>query len=138
MRNLLEVLITAKKKSIFKTIEEFIIQLDAIKKSDSELELDWDDGAGEEWAMISHKEHGIVYMINTKIGIIFARKSYVPEIPDEFLSLYEIAVVDNYDDEWFVDITELKESIPEIYWRVSEDSVNVNCFSLKDLYFATV
>lgn len=139
MKNILEVLIQAKNKLKFGTNNDFIDHLNIIGSSDKQLTLDWDDGAGEEWARFSHKDHGIVYMINAKIGVIFARKSYEKNIPKKFFLIYEIAIVNNYrNEEWFIDIELLPKLISEIDWSVSQYSVNPNCFSLNDFYYATV
>ena len=67
MKNLLSFLENAKKKKIYQNQKEFKENLREIKQFDSSLMLNWDDGAGEEWAGFHHKEHGNVYMINTKI-----------------------------------------------------------------------
>ena len=46
---------------------------------------------------------------------------------------------DDYSSEnWFIDVVDFKQKIPELYWHASEDAVNRNSFSLQDLYFATV
>jgi hypothetical protein len=82
--NLLEILIKAKDKCLFITEDNFTKVLDEIKQYDTDLKIDWDNGAGEEWARLTHKEHGIVYMLNSKIGILFARKSYESKIPQVF------------------------------------------------------
>ena len=139
MSDLLEILIKAKDKCLFKEEEVFIRALDEIKQFDRDLNLDWDDGAGEEWARLNHQEHGIVYMINSKIGIIFARKSYESKIPQVLFSMYEVFITENYDkDEWFIDLAKLKSEVKQISWHASEEAVNPNKFSLNDLYFATV
>lgn len=138
MSDLLEILIKAKDKCLFKEEEVFIRALDEIKQFDKDLNLDWDDGAGEEWARLNHQEHGIVYMINSKIGIIFARKSYESKIPQVLFSMYEVFITENYDkDEWFINLAKLKLEVKQISWHASEEAVNPNKFSLNDLYFAT-
>ncbi len=138
MSDLLEILIKAKVKCLFKEEEVFIRALDEIKQFDKDLNLDWDEGAGEEWARLNHQEHGIVYMINSKIGIIFARKSYESKIPQVLFSMYEVFITENYDkDEWFINLAKLKLEVKQISWHASEEAVNPNKFSLNDLYFAT-
>ena len=138
MKDLIDVLMKARRKMIFKGRCDFVKHLDMIKFSD-DLHADWDDGAGEEWARISHKDYGIVYMMNVQIGILFVKKNYANRVPKAFHSRYEVVYVDNYnDDEWSVDVKRLKNEIPELDWHTSEDAVNPNSFSLNDLYFATV
>lgn len=47
--------------------------------------------------------------------------------------------VENYDtDEWYIQLKELKEQLPEIDWHASAEAVNDNKFSLNDFYFATI
>lgn len=139
MNDLLEILNRAKRVNNFKTQDDFIKYLHIIKEFDQSLKLDWDDGAGEEWARFVHENHGIVYMINSKIGIIFARESYKEEIPNVLFSECVIYITESFDkDEWFIDMKKLETQIPQIKWHASEDAVNSNKFSLSDLYFATV
>jgi len=47
-----------------------------IQLADSNLKLDWDDDAGEEWAGFFEQKAGIVCMISAKIGIAFIRRNY--------------------------------------------------------------
>ena len=139
MKDLLSFLENAKKKKIYQNQKEFKENLREIEQFDSSLTLNWDDGAGEEWAGFHHKEYGNVYMTNTKIGIIFALQKYEDKIPRKLLEKYEIIIVENYNTrEWFVDIEKLKVQIPEICWLVSNDIINPKKFNLQELYFATV
>ena len=75
MENMIEVLKRARNKKVF-TNNEFKELLIAIQTADDNLKLDWDDGAGEEWARFSNQEEGIVCMISAKIGVAFVRKNY--------------------------------------------------------------
>jgi len=139
MNDLLNVLKKAKNKCVFKKQEEFLKSLDEIRLFDTSLNLDWDNGAGEEWARFKHEKHGIVYMVNSKIGIIFARKNYLDKIPDILFSKYEVFVTETYDDdEWYINLEELKLEMSEIDWHASEEAVSPDKFSLNDLYFATI
>ena len=53
--------------------------------------------------------------------------------------MLEIVFVDDYYSEnWFIDLTNLKQTIPELYWHTSEGAVDTSSFSLDDLYFATI
>jgi hypothetical protein len=139
MNNLLEILTEAKDKMIFPTQDDFLDALNEVKKSDAILDLDWDDGAGEEWAIFIHQEFGKVCMLNSKIGILFVRKSYADKISKTLYDKYKICIVENYNtDEWFIDLDMLKRTIPQILWNASEDAVNPTGFSLDDFYFATI
>lgn len=78
-------------------------------------------------------------MINSNIGIIFARKSYESKIPQALFFKYEVFITENYDkDEWFIDLGKLKTDVSQISWHATEEAVKSNKFSLNDLYFATV
>lgn len=138
MENLLDVLNRAKRKKVFE-YDEFEKLLNKIQISDSNLKLDWDDGAGEEWARFFSQNEGLVCMMNSRIGIAFIRKNYKFADMKKNLNMIEIVYVDDYSsDDWFVDLFEIKQLIPELYWHASEGAVNPKCFSLDDLYFATI
>ena len=137
MKDMLEVLKQAKHKKIFATVEEFKEILIQIQLADIVLKLDWDDGAGEEWAKLSNLVDGI--MINCKIGIIFVRKNYEYQNIEHILNNFEIVFTEDYcSEEWYIDVDRLEKEIPEIYWHASENAVDRNSFSLDDLYFATI
>lgn len=139
MNNLLEILKKGKNKHIFIDNNEFERYLNKIQLSDKTLKLDWDKGAGEEWARFIHEKYGIVYMINARIGINFVRKNYLKQISNKIFLDCELFITEKYsEDEWFVDLEKLKEEVSEICWHASESAVNPNKFSLNDLYFATI
>ncbi|MCL1809782.1 MAG: hypothetical protein FWG42_08505 [Clostridiales bacterium] len=139
MNDLLKVLIEAKNKMVFTTQKDFVDLLKEIEQNTSSLELDWDDGAGEEWARFIHHEFGKVYMINSKIGIIFAKRIFSNEIPQTLYDRFIISIVECYDkEEWHVDLETLRKSVSQIEWNTSDDIVNPNAFSLDDLYYATI
>lgn len=139
MKDMLEILRRAKQKKIFANQEEFKDVLMQIQMADTGLRLDWDDGAGEEWARLSNLMDGIVCMINTKIGVAFVKKRYNFQNIKNILDDFEIVFTEDYcTDDWFIDISHLEKEISEIYWHASENAVNKKCFSLDDFYFATV
>lgn len=138
MENMIEILKRARNKKVF-TNNEFEEMLIKIQKADNNLKLDWDNGAGEEWARISNQEDGIVCMISAKIGVAFIRKNYKFSNIKDVIDVLEIVFIDDYCSEnWFIDLVDLKQMIPELYWHASEGAVNTNSFSLDDLYFATI
>ncbi len=138
MENMIEVLKRARNKKVF-TNNEFEELLIKIQIADDTLRLDWDDGAGEEWARFSNQEDGIVCMISAKIGLAFIRKNYKVSNIKNAINLLEIVFTDDYcSNNWFIDLANLKQMIPELYWHASEGAVNPNSFSLDDLYFATI
>lgn len=135
---MIEVLKRARNKKVF-TNNEFEELLIKIQTADGNLKLDWDDGAGEEWARFSNQKDGIVCMISAKIGVAFIRKNYKFSNIKNVIDMLEIVFTDDYcSDNWFIDLDNLKQMIPELYWHASEGAVNTNSFSLDDLYFATI
>ena len=135
---MIEVLKRARNKKVF-TNNEFEELLIKIQTADDNLKLDWDNGAGEEWARFSNQEDGIVCMIGAKIGVAFIRKKYKFSNIKNVIDMLEIVFTDDYcSDNWFIDLANLKQMIPELYWHASEGAVNTHSFSLDDLYFATI
>lgn len=136
MRELSEIFIQAKKKRVYKDMTEFEDLLKKIIESDSNLQLDWDDGAGEEWAMIIKTQVGIVCMLNIRIGIGFIRKM---ELSSETLivlnSLFLVDVLDYTSEIWCMN---LEKQIPEISCEGCTDVIDVTKMSLHDLYFVSV
>ena len=117
----------------------FEMDIPQIKIADTELKLDWDDGAGEKWARFYNLTDGIVCMVNAKLGLVFMRKKYKNQDIKNILKNLEVVFTENYySSDWTIDVSDLKKEIPEIYWHASEDAVNTNGFSLDDFYFATV
>lgn len=138
MENMVEILKKARDKKIFLN-NEFQELLTKIQLADRNLKLDWDDGAGEEWARFSNQKEGIVCMISAKIGVAFIRKCYEFNNIRDVINMLEIVFTNDYcTDNWFIDLVDFKQRIPELYWHASEEAVNTNGFSLDDLYFATV
>lgn len=135
---MIEVLIRARNKKVFvnNEFEELLLK---IQLADGNLKLDWDNGAGEEWARFSNQNEGIVCMISAKIGVAFIRRSYEFNNIKSAMDMIEIVFTDDYcSDNWFIDLANLKQMLPELYWHASEGAVNINSFSLDDLYFATI
>lgn len=135
---MLEVLKRAKQKKIFVN-QEFKEILMQIQSADATLKIDWDDGAGEEWARFSNQKNGIVCMINRNIGLIFIRSAYKFQNIEHIIGDYEVVFTEDYcSNDWKINTDKLKYEMPEICWHASESAVNVNCFSLDDFYFATI
>lgn len=139
MKDMLETLRKARRKKIFLDQQDFKSVLIQIQLADPELELDWDDGVGEEWARFSNPTDGVVCMINARLGLAFIREKYKLQNIRKVLEDLEVVFTENYySDDWSIDVSDLKNEISEIYWHASENAVNSNCFSLDDFYFATV
>lgn len=135
MRDLLKELVVARNKKMYKD-NDFKNLLLFLKGLNIANKINWDEGAGEEWAFINNQSMSI--MLNAKIGIYFVRG----EISDDYLDVLNdgnCVYVSNYDlKEWYIDLEYLQKNIPEIIWHTSGDSIDTNGFSLDELYFATV
>lgn len=139
MKNLNNIFIKAKLKKVFVDINEFKEVLKKISSSDSNLSLDWDEGAGEEWAMVFNKKLGKACMLNSKIGVAFIRRRYLSSKSLRVLKKIYLVDVDDYGtEEWYIDLDILKNETPEIVWCASPNEVNINKLSLDDLYVVTV
>lgn len=135
MRDMLVELLDARKHKIYKE-NEFEALLQNLKESNAGNTIDWDGGAGEEWAFVNNE--GISIMLNRRIGICFVRGT-LDETKVSCLSQCKCVYVDRFDiDEWYIDLTDLRKSVPEIIWSASDDAVDPRCFSLNDFYYATV
>lgn len=139
MKDMTQLLLRARDKMQFCNQQQFLNLIRSIEESDTNLKLDWDDGSGEEWARFIEEKKGIVLMLNTKIGVVFIRTSYVRSDVNKLLQNLYVEWTENYDiDEWFIDLNVIRQQVPEIHWHTSEDAVNVKAFCLNDFYFATV
>ncbi|MCR5836092.1 MAG: hypothetical protein K6G88_06285 [Lachnospiraceae bacterium] len=139
MNSLNEVFVKAKERKVYKDLQEVKELLGGVLQIDQELKLDWDTGAGEEWARIINKNVGIICMLNTKIGIAFVRKKDCNnEVLKIISDLLLIDVKDYSTEEWNIDLDLLKCQTPEISWNVSLNAVDTEKLSLNDLYYATV
>ena len=139
MKELNSIFISAKNKKVFCNDNEIDAIINAILQSDKTIYLDWDKGAGEEWARLFRKESGMICMLHRRIGVAFIRLLESDTIIKKVLStIYAVEVEDYNLEEWRIDLYSLRESIPEISWNVSPYAVDTENMSLNDLYFATV
>ena len=139
MRDMLEVLKRAKQKGTYENKYEFSRILAAIQLTDPLLILDWDDGAGEDWARFYKKMDGMVCMINTSLKLVFVKSTYDLTILEHLFHGWEVVFTKDYcSDDWTVDVARMSREVPELYWHASVDAVNAKKFSLDDFYFATV
>lgn len=137
MKDILDVFKRAKEKKVFSGKQEFRNLIEQIQAADTSLQLDWDDACGEEWARFGNSINGQVCMISTNIGVAFIREGYNFEMLKETCSDLEVVFTENYSiEQWYIDLERLKKEVPEIHWYAG--SVDTNCFSLDDLYFATI
>ncbi|MBQ6304052.1 MAG: hypothetical protein IJK83_08490 [Clostridiales bacterium] len=135
MRDLFVELLDARNLKIYKE-NEFEELLQTLENSNEDNTIDWDLGAGEEWAFVNNDAYSV--MLNRRIGICFVR-GVLDEATDLCLSQCRCVSVDGFDiKEWHIDLADLRKSIPEIKWSASEAAVDPNCFSLNDFFVATV
>lgn len=135
MRDMFVELLDAKTNKIYKEneFESLLLSLGSLSEG---LTINWDSGAGEEWAFFNNV--GFNIMLNRRIGICFVRG--VLDIPvSSCLSQCKCVFVDGYDlKEWYIDLDKLYKCIPEIVWHTHDNAVDPHCFSLNDFYYATV
>ncbi len=138
MKDITSILLQVKQKFVFKDNKDFTQFIyEIIKKT--HLQLDWDTGAGEEWARLIADNFGVVCMVHTKIGIAFIRKNHDDVSLSELMDCLWCEEVENYSiEEWKIDLTVIHNQISEIIWHSTAETVNPNQFSLNDFYFATV
>ena len=135
MKDLLIELLKARNNIIYKS-DDFINVLKSLKSLDKDNAIEWDMGAGEEWAFCSNSNFTI--MLTCKIGICFVQ-GILDNIYYELLNKLNIVFVGDFSiEEWYVDLDKMKENVPEIFWHSSMDIINPNRFSLNDLYYATI
>ena len=135
MRDMFIELLDARKHKTYKE-NEFEGLLIKLEKSHEGNTVEWDSGAGEEWAFVNNS--GLSLMLNRRIGICFVCGK-LDESVMACLSQCKCVFVDGYDiEEWCVDLTDLHTGIPEIVWSATDEAVDPHCFSLNDFYAVTV
>lgn len=138
MKDLLQVFKSAKTKHIYASDQEFRLILTRLLNADRELGLSWDDGAGEEWAMLHHPDGGTM-MLNRRIGLAFVTNGYDTSFVGGILDDLLVETAESYcADEWCIDPEQLRMEVLEIHWHASWDAVPTDSFSLAELYYATV
>ena len=137
MKDLLEVFKSAKERYCFKDLHEFYKCICALQSELPGMTLDWDDGAGEAWARLWDSD--LWFMMHRRIVTVFMRSSTeTPRIPSSIAHL-TIVPVDSIDaEEWYLDVDQLREDLPEIAWHACLDAVDPSALSLNDLHYATV
>ena len=72
--------------------------------------------------------------------MVFFNNSYSQQLQSLFnnIPIHKIYVNTFIKEEWYVDKIKLEKNFPEIQLIVSNDAINLNEFSLLNLYFATI
>lgn len=135
MCDLTEKLIIARRKLVYKGVEDFSLHLAGwLSQCSKSLQVFGDIESGEQWVWVQG-----VAMLNTKIGIAFVSEgsSFCKRI--ENTKELETVIVKDYDkQDWSIELEKLKREIPEIEWHACGEAVNPAKFSIKELYYATV
>lgn len=135
MKDLYVELLDAKTNKVYKEneFERLLLSLDSLSNG---LTVNWDSGAGEEWAFVNSDVFSI--MLNRRIGICFVRGVLDISV-SSCLSQCKCVFVDGYDlKEWCIDPDVLNKCISEIVWHSHDNAIDPQCFSLNDFYYATV
>lgn len=132
MTDLTDMLISAKKRKCYSTLEMFLADFITSLSRLGWCKINGDVDCGERWIWVSGAG-----MFHTKVAVCFALKEYV----DVFKRAFDVTIipVSNFDEKmWSIDPERLNREVPEMQWEVEPEAVNPNCFSIKDLYFVTV
>ncbi|MGN0691731.1 MAG: hypothetical protein ACI4K7_05240, partial [Oscillospiraceae bacterium] len=103
-----------------------------IRRSFPEGSLTRDDGAGENWFTFSNGEG--FCMIHAKIRMIFAEHMDLSFVTDADVMQFE-----GYDSrEFSLDPNRIEKLCPELGWGADRNAVDPDCFSMQELYYATI
>lgn len=130
MRDITKYFTQARKSGLF-TLQELTRTISEISALFPECKVDWDDGAGEDWARFYNSER-LLCMLHTRLKIAFS----VSDIPD--IGIKVILVSNFTENNLSIDLDEIRAECPELYWGACAEAVDPNCFDLNDLYYATV
>lgn len=139
MKDLNIVLKEAKCKKIHKNYDEFKTFIRKVKATDDRLKMNWDHGAGEEWAFVNIPGKSSC-MFHCTIGIVFVNGyDILTEETKQMISeLKVVEYTNNSEDEWDLDIEKLKEEVPEVDWRNTIYDENNIKISLSDFGVLTI
>lgn len=108
--------------------------LDIIGEKFPRAVISTDEGAGENWVMLSCPGYDTYAMLHRRLRIIFWHGGELPELPGAVTIRY-----DSYGERRYkIDPDRIAEVVPELDWNVSSEAVRPGGFSLQELYFATV
>ncbi len=130
MRDITKYFMQAKELGLF-TLPQLKETINEISSLLPDCTVDWDDGAGEEWARFYNTSR-LFCMLHTKIKIAFS----VVDLPD--IKAKVISVNSFTDNNLSIDLDEIRDKCRELSWYASADAVDPLCFDLHDLYYATV
>lgn len=134
MKDLIPLLKKARKKGVYLTLDDFLDEFNhRIPVCDKAYVTTSNIYDGERWLFVS-----CIAMFSVRIGIAFVEKEHY----DRYSKCFGNTILVPYEDfdlkEWCLDRAQLKTEVPEIEWAACEDAVDSGCFSLQDLYYATM
>lgn len=132
MCDLTNILIAARKKKRYRTLNAFASDFYSHISIIENCNVIGDVDCGERWVWVPE-----VGMFHTEVGVCFILEKYA----ETFKNFFDIAIVTvpDFDEQiWSIDLEHLKHEVPEIQWAASDKAVNPNCFSTQELYYATV
>jgi|LSQX01.2.fsa_nt_gb hypothetical protein len=139
LKSLTDEIMKAIKKNADWTSNELTTVVEAWKKTDHSLKIDWDTGAGENWVsfFLNYERIG---MLGVSVPILFLDSSYAGANDKcQLFKAVHVVHVDDFDaKEWFMDMEQFNKLVPELSWRANIDAVNPNSMSINDFWFETI
>jgi hypothetical protein len=100
-----------------------------------ETRVDWDLGAGEDWAMV-FVDGDLASRVYMQAPVVIVLRRFAGAVTDSLKSVAEVVVIDDWDaDELCASTEALDAAFPGR--RLGED-LDVRAFSAGDLWFYTV
>jgi hypothetical protein len=100
-----------------------------------EARVDWDLGAGEDWAMV-FVDGDLASRVYMQAPVVIVLRKFAAAVADSVRSMAEVVVIDDWDaDELRASTEALDAAFPDR--RLAED-LDVRAFSAGDLWFYTV
>ena len=100
--------------------------------------FDWDMECGERWATV-FLDHKFIGYKSSIVPIVFCKTVFLKEI-ENFLE--EKVIIINEDDfdskKWFIDPQRIEKCSLKLNWIISEQVLDLEQFSINDLWYATI
>ena len=116
------------------TRNEVLCALSSVCRAEPNTTSDWDEGAGEGWARILRGDEVIAYVCAWLPWVIARQnvaRSAEKSVP-EGAQVLEVADMDDAD--FMIDL----DTLERVYGRPITPIFNPRCFSINDLWYATV
>ncbi|MDE6567870.1 MAG: hypothetical protein K2K70_09100 [Lachnospiraceae bacterium] len=113
-------------------------RLTLIIEQDVQFVYDWDRECGERWASIQMNNKFVGY-INCFSPLCFCQKDAIKEIKSAFGDETVIIAENDFDTKkWFINEEKINRKLSELSWIVQEGVLDINAFSINDLWYATL